>query len=109
MITTWMPDAHESEMGDPARGYVSVIEPPTKPRKLDTRGGGKRDWHRKWADNEPNCAGNQWRQRDRFAVINIAEMDHEHLGHAIRFATTKSQHASRLAALVAERNRRTSR
>ena len=65
-----------------------------------------RDWHKKWDDKEPDCAASQWRREDRFNVIDMAHMDDGHLGHAIRFATTKAQHASRLGGLLAERERR---
>jgi hypothetical protein len=58
----------------------------------------KEDWH---YDAPRNC----WRQRDG-TVIGIAKMADSHLGHAIRFAQTKSQHASRLPALLAERKKR---
>lgn len=66
----------------------------------------KRDWHKVWRRGEPPCGTNQWRQKDRMAVINICDMGDGHLGHAIRFASGMRQHALRLSALLAERARR---
>jgi hypothetical protein len=65
-----------------------------------------RDWHIKWQPDEPLCRKRQWRKRDRYDVINMRDMDDKHLGHAIRFATTKAAHTSRLSALLAERLKR---
>lgn len=65
-----------------------------------------RDWHRRRGSDEPPCGPAQWRTRDRMEVIDMTAMDDDHLGHAIRFASTKPQHASKLSALVAERDRR---
>ena len=69
---------------------------------------GKRDWHVHWNETEPKCGADQWRTRDRDVVMYMHEMEDRHLGHCIRFASTKSQHASRLASLLAERARRSS-
>jgi len=66
----------------------------------------KRDWHAKWSPDEPACGPHQWRQRDRHDVIDVAAMTDKHLAHAISFAMCKSQHGSRLAALLRERARR---
>lgn len=74
--------------------------------RLQQQGRRKRDWHKKWRPEEPQCDGHQWRQRDRYAVIDISAMGDNHLKHALRFAATKKQHASRLSALLAEKNRR---
>lgn len=69
---------------------------------------GGRDWHAHRNDTEPRCGADQWRTRDRHEVIYMHEMTDSHLGHSIRFASTKRQHASRLSALLAERERRRS-
>ncbi len=61
------------------------------------------DWHKRGEMQEPPCANNQWRTKDRYHVMNMSDMDDEHLGHSIRFATTRQQHGSRLAGLLAER------
>jgi hypothetical protein len=58
------------------------------------------------SEAEPRCAADQWRQRDRSKILYISEMSDQHLGHCIRFATTKPQHKSRLGELLAERKRR---
>lgn len=64
-------------------------------------------WHPKRRGvHEPECAGNQWRQRDRQAVIYMRDMTDSHLQHAIRFASTMPQHADRLSGLLAEKGRR---
>ena len=39
-------------------------------------------------------------------ILYISEMEDRHLGHCIRFASTKPQHRSRLEALLAERSTR---
>jgi hypothetical protein len=62
-----------------------------------------RDWHAQRTKDEPRCAADQWRTRDRAEVLFISEMSDQHLGHCIRFASTKRQHRSRWAALLAER------
>lgn len=66
----------------------------------------KRDWHRQRNRKEPRCAADQWRARNRVVVTYMTEMTDSHLGHCIRFASTKPQHRSRLSALLAERARR---
>jgi len=66
----------------------------------------KRDWHKKWEKSDPECGPQQWRCRDRNEVINISDMTDSHLKHAIRFASTKSQHSSRMTALSAENGKR---
>lgn len=67
---------------------------------------GARDWHAARSTTEPRCGADQWRTRDRSEVLYMHEMADSHLGHCIRFASIKSQHASRLASLLAERRRR---
>lgn len=64
------------------------------------------DWHAQRSDDEPRCSADQWRERERSRVLFISEMTDGHLGHCIRFASTKPQHRSRLAALLAERSTR---
>jgi hypothetical protein len=64
------------------------------------------DWHAQRDPSEPRCGANQWRTRDRMVVMDMTDMEDRHLGHCIRFASTKPQHASRLAGLLAERQRR---
>ncbi len=66
----------------------------------------ERDWHAQRSDDEPRCSADQWRQRDRGQILYISEMSDSHLGHCVRFASTKEQHRSRLSALLAERDRR---
>jgi len=66
----------------------------------------ERDWHAQRDDGEPRCSADQWRQRDRQQILYISEMEDRHLGHCIRFASTKPQHRSRLSALLAERSGR---
>lgn len=66
------------------------------------------DWHSQRNEEEPRCAADQWRTRDRNEVLFISEMTDSHLGHCIRFASTKPQHRSRLAGLLAERDSRLS-
>lgn len=63
----------------------------------------ERDWHAQRHEDEPRCSADQWRQRDRSQILYISEMEDRHLGHCIRFASTKPQHRSRLAGLLAER------
>lgn len=65
-----------------------------------------RDWHAPRNHTEPRCSADQWRTRDRSEVLFISEMTDSHLGHCIRFASTKEQHRSRLAGLLAERANR---
>lgn len=60
------------------------------------------DWHAPRDEFEPRCSADQWRTRDRNTVIFISEMPDSHLGHCVRFASTKPQHRTRLAALLAE-------
>jgi hypothetical protein len=67
---------------------------------------GRVDWHAQRTTSEPRCGADQWRTKDREVVMYMHEMEDRHLGHCIRFASTKPQHASRLAALLAERSRR---
>lgn len=69
---------------------------------------GSKDWHVHRNDQEPRCGADQWRTRDRHVVMYMHEMTESHLGHCIRFASTKPQHASRLSSLLAERARRDS-
>jgi hypothetical protein len=64
------------------------------------------DWHAARNQSEPRCGADQWRTRDRETIIYMHEMCDRHLGHCIRFASTKTQHASRLAGLLAERANR---
>jgi hypothetical protein len=64
------------------------------------------DWHARQGTEEPECPADSWRQRDRWAVVPIAEMDDNHLSHALRFASEKPQHASRLGALLREKMKR---
>lgn len=66
----------------------------------------EQDWHAQRDEHEPRCSADQWRTRDRAEVTYISEMSGRHLGHCIRFASTKPQHRSRLAALLAERDAR---
>lgn len=66
----------------------------------------ERDWHAQRDRAEPRCGTAQWRTRDRMVVMDMTDMEDRHLGHCIRFASTKPQHASRLAGLLAERQRR---
>jgi hypothetical protein len=63
----------------------------------------ERDWHAQRSDDEPRCSADQWRERERSRVLFISEMSDRHLGHCIRFASTKPQHRSRLSCLLAER------
>lgn len=65
-----------------------------------------KDWHAQRNEEEPRCSADQWRTRDRAVVTYISEMHDRHLGHCIRFASTKPQHASRLTALLEERRQR---
>jgi hypothetical protein len=67
---------------------------------------GSNDWHRAWNETEPRCGADQWRTRDREVIVYMHEMTDSHLGHCIRFASTKPQHASRLSSLLTERARR---
>jgi hypothetical protein len=62
----------------------------------------ERDWHASRSDAEPRCSADQWRTKDRKVVTYFSEMVDRHLHHCIRFASTKPQHASRLAGLLAE-------
>lgn len=64
------------------------------------------DWHAQRNDAEPRCGADQWRTRDRNEITYMHEMEDRHLGHCIRFASTRPQHASRLSSLLAERDRR---
>jgi hypothetical protein len=64
---------------------------------------GHRDWHAQRSPSEPRCGADQWRTRDREVIAYMHEMEDRHLGHCIRFASTKPQHASRLSSLLAER------
>lgn len=64
------------------------------------------DWHRQKYASEPRCSALQWRTRDRSIILFISEMTDKHLGHCIRFASTKKQHHSRLAELLRERSNR---
>jgi hypothetical protein len=73
------------------------------PHKVPVEAG---DWHAQRTDEEPRCGADQWRTRDRNEVTYMHEMTDFHLGHCIRFASTKQQHASRLSSLLAERARR---
>lgn len=66
----------------------------------------EKDWHSPRTDDEPRCAADQWRTRDRAEVLFISELADSHLGHCIRFASTKPQHRSRLTGLLEERRRR---
>lgn len=61
------------------------------------------DWHAQRSPEEPRCAADQWRTRDRNEVLFISEMTDSHLGHCIQFAATKKQHRSRLSQLIKER------
>ncbi len=63
----------------------------------------EKDWHSQRSNVECRCSADQWRTRDRDEVLFISEMSDRHLGHCIRFASTKPQHRSRLSALLAER------
>ena len=65
-----------------------------------------KDWHAQRSEGECRCAADQWRTRNRDEVMYISEMTDNHLGHCIRFASTKRQHRSRLPALLAERIKR---
>lgn len=65
-----------------------------------------RDWHSQRSEDEPRCAADQWRERERSRVLFISEMSDRHLTHCIRFASTKPQHASRLKTLLAGRRNR---
>lgn len=67
---------------------------------------GPRDWHVARDEAEPRCGADQWRTRDREVLLYMHEMPDEHLQHCIRFASTKPQHASRLASLLAEQTQR---
>lgn len=69
----------------------------------------ERDWHSQRSPDEPRCSADQWRERERSRILFISEMTDSHLGHCIRFASTKPQHRSRLTALLAERSARTER
>ncbi len=69
----------------------------------------ERDWHAQRGKNEPRAAADQWRTRDRNVVMFMSEMSDSHLGHCIRFASTKAQHRSRLNALLAERAARSAK
>lgn len=60
------------------------------------------DWHTQRHEDEPRCAADQWRTRKRSEILFISEMSDRHLGHCIRFASTKPQHRSRLTSLLAE-------
>ena len=64
------------------------------------------DWHVARSESEPRCGADQWRTRERGIITYMHEMTNRHLGHCIRFAATKPQHASRLASLVEEQQRR---
>ncbi len=64
------------------------------------------DWHMPQHMDEPLCSADQWRTRNRMEVTYISEMEDRHLGHCIRFASTKPQHRSRLGELLAEQARR---
>jgi hypothetical protein len=64
------------------------------------------DWHHPRSKSEPPCGANQWRTKDRSVVLNMCDMSDRHLGHCIRFATENPHHASKIAALLAERERR---
>jgi hypothetical protein len=64
------------------------------------------DWHFQRNEQEPRCSADQWRTRQRDEVLFISEMSDQHLGHCIRFASTKKQHASRLSFLLEEKARR---
>lgn len=64
------------------------------------------DWHASRDESELRCGADQWRTKDRSEVMYMHEMADRHLGHCIRFASTKPQHASRLASLLEERARR---
>lgn len=66
----------------------------------------EQDWHTQRGENEPRCSADQWRERERSRVLFISEMSDRHLGHCIRFASTKPQHRSRLSALLDERSAR---
>lgn len=63
-------------------------------------------WHDKHRGWEPTCGSEQWRQKDRWAIINICDMHDRHLEHCIRFAMTKRQHADKLQALLHEKFKR---
>lgn len=67
---------------------------------------GGRDWHARRGAGEPRCGPRQWRCKDRHRVLEMAALDDDHLGHAIRFAETRPQHAGKLAALLEERAQR---
>lgn len=69
----------------------------------------KRDWHSQRTEEEPRCAADQWRTKDRSEVLFMSEMTDRHLGHCIRFASILQQHASRLGGLLAEKRSRSSK
>jgi hypothetical protein len=76
------------------------LDPHRRPRST-------RDWHTARTPAEPRCGADQWRTRDRQVIVYMREMTPSHLRHCIRFASTKPQHASRLASLLDEQLRRT--
>lgn len=63
------------------------------------------DWHAP-LPSEPPCGPDEWRQRNRREVIQIASMETSHLIHCFRFANTRNQHRSKLDALQAELKKR---
>ena len=63
-------------------------------------------WHRKHKADEPKCGPHEWRSKDRYKVIKIADMSDDHLNNCIRFASKKGQHSSKLSALLNERIKR---
>jgi hypothetical protein len=99
---SWAYFVHGSDLG----GNMDQARAEYYEQELRAMGRRRRDWHRRRDQSEPDCAGHQWRTRDRYVVVDMTDMDDNHLGHAIRFASTKPQHSSRLAALVNERARR---
>lgn len=94
----WTEDARASW---DAEQYVEAAN--FDPHRAPSRAG---DWHAARTTDEPRCGADQWRTRDRSEVTYMHEMTDSHLGHCIRFASTKAQHRSRLASLLAERARR---
>lgn len=86
-------------MGDWLKGIMPRL-PVIANRQADPKA---KDWHAQRSANEPRCSADQWRQRDRNQILYISEMEDRHLGHCIRFASTKPQHRSRLKGLLAER------
>lgn len=98
-------------MGEVADEHVDYLmrhvddEANFDPHRVPRDGG---DWHAQRTTTEPRCGADQWRTKDRDVVMYMHEMEDRHLGHCIRFASTRRQHRSRLTSLLAERARRAS-